>query len=75
MSVIIFNKENQSFQTILSKIKNWADTNAVSYTQPQANILKCKYHRKDMNVDIQLTILAFDLYVDKKQFKDARYRN
>ena len=75
VSVIIFNKENQSFQTILSKIKNWADTNAVSYTQPQANILKCKYHRKDMNVDIQLTILAFDLYVDKKQFKDARYRN
>ena len=26
-----------------------------------------------MNVDIQLTILAFDLYVDKSQFKDGRY--
>lgn len=73
VSVIIFNKENQSFPAILSKIKNWAAANAVSYTQPQANIWKCKYHRPDMNVDIQLTILAFDLYVDKALFKDSRY--
>lgn len=73
VSVIVFNKDNQSFQPILSKIKLWVDTNSVSYTQPQANIWKCKYHRQDMNVDIQLTILAFDLYVDKKQFKDIRY--
>lgn len=73
VSVIVFNKENKSFHSILDKIKNWADTSAVSYTQPQANIWHCKYHRQDMNVDIQLTILAFDLYVDKSQFKDARY--
>lgn len=73
VSVIIFNKENRSFQAILSKIKNWADANTVSYIQPQANIWKCKYHRQDMNVDIQLTVLAFDLYVDKSQFKDNRY--
>ena len=74
VSVIIFNKENQSFPAILSKITSWADMYAVSYTRPQANIWKCKYHRPDMNVDIQLTILAFDLYVDKKQFNDMRYR-
>ena len=75
VSVIIFNKENQSFPAIISKIKSWADSNTVSYTQPQANIWKCKYHRQDMNVDIQLMILAFDLYVDKSQFKDSRYEN
>ena len=75
VSVIIFNKENQSFPAIASKIKSWADSNTVSYTQPQVNIWKCKYHRQDMNVDIQLTILAFDLYVDKRQFKDSRYEN
>ena len=75
VSVIIFNKENQSFSAIISKIKSWADSNTVSYTQPQANIWKCKYHRQDMNVDIQLMILAFDLYVDKSQFKDSRYEN
>ena len=75
VSVIIFNKVNQSFQQILSAIKSWVDMNAVSYVQPQANIWKCSYHRPDMNVDIQLTILAFDLYVDKSQFKDSRYNN
>jgi hypothetical protein len=73
--VIIFNKENKSFHSILSKIKTWADMNTVSYSQPQANIWKRKYHRQDMNVDIQLTILSFDLYVDKSQFKDSRYNN
>ena len=56
-----------------AKIKKWADTNTATYTQPQANVWKCKYHRQDMNIDIQLTILAFDLYVDKSQFKDGRY--
>lgn len=75
VSVIIFNKNNQSFPAILSKIKNWVENNTASYTQPQANIWKCKYHRQDMNVYIQLTILAFDLYVDKSQFKDKRYSN
>ena len=75
VSVIIFNKENKSFPSILAQITHWADTSAVSYTQSQANIWKCKYHRQDMNVDIQLTILAFDLYVNKSQFKDDRYKD
>ena len=75
VSVIIFNKENQSFPAILSKIKSWVDDNTIAYTQPKTNIWKCNYHRQDMNVDIQLTILAFDLYVDKTQFNDIRYRN
>lgn len=75
VSVIVFNKDNQSFQNILSKIKKWADDNTASYTMPQANIWKCKYYRQDMKVDIQLTILAFDLYVDKSQFNDIRYND
>jgi len=75
VSVIIFNKNNQSFPLVLSKIEKWAGENAVSYTRPQANIWNCKYHRQDMNVDIQITILAFDLYVDKTQFNDIRYES
>ena len=73
VSVIIFNKKNQSFPPILKKITEWADANAKSYTQPKPNVWKCKYYRQDMNMDIQLTILAFDLYVDRTQFKDSRY--
>ena len=75
ISVIVFNKENQSFPIILSKIKIWVDENVVSYSQPQANVWNCKYHRQDMNVDIRLNISAFDLYVDKTQFRDIRYEN
>lgn len=74
VSVIIFNKENQSFQTILAKIKMWLEKNT-SYSQPKQNIWKCKYHRKDTNADICLTILVFDLYIDKTQIKDARFKN
>ena len=73
VSVIIFNKDNKSFPAILSKIQKWVNESTVSHTQSQANIWKCKYHRPDMNIDIRLTILAFDLYVDKSQFKDPRY--
>ena len=75
VSVIIFNKNNQSFPAILSKINSWVKNNTVSFTQSQANIWKCNYHRQDMNIDIQLTILIFDLYVDRSQFKDSRYSN
>lgn len=73
LSVIIFNKNNQSFPTIQKKITEWVAANTKSYEQSQQNIWKCKYHRQDMNIDIQLTILAFDLYIDKSQFKDSRY--
>lgn len=73
VSVIIFNKKNQSFPPILKKITEWADANAKSHIQPKPNVWKCKYYRQDMNMDIQLTILAFDLYVDRTQFKDSRY--
>lgn len=73
VSVIIFNKNNKSFPNILSTITSWADNNTVSYTRPQVNMWNCKYHRQDMNIDVQLTILAFDLYVDKSQFSDTRY--
>lgn len=73
VSVIIFNKKNQSFPPILKKITEWADANAKSHIQPKPNVWKCKYYRQGMNMDIQLTILAFDLYVDRTQFKDSRY--
>lgn len=73
VSVIIFNKDNKSFPLILSKIKAWIENNAKTFMQPQTNRWECKYHRDDINEDIQLNILVFDLFVDKSQFKDIRY--
>ncbi|MCF2554372.1 hypothetical protein [Faecalicatena contorta] len=73
VSVIIFNKENQSFPAIVSKIDKWVKENVKAYSKAQENSWSCQYHRPDMNVNIKLTILAFDMYVDKTQFKDSRY--
>ena len=72
VSVIIFNKENKSFPMLLSKIANWISDNTKVHAKEYDNFWKCKYHWRDMNVDMQLTILAFDLYVDKTQFSDPR---
>lgn len=52
----------------------WVEKNT-SYSQPKQNIWNCKYHRKDTNADMCLTILVFDLYIDKTQIKDARFKN
>lgn len=74
VTVIIFNKENQNFKLILEKISSWVKTEVVSFNQPQENVWNCRYHRPDMNIDIDLAVVAFDLYVNKKQFKDSRIK-
>lgn len=72
VSVIIFNKENQNFKRILEQVNSWAKENAQNYNLLRPNVLKCRYHRLDMNINIDLSIMVFDLYVDKTQFKDIR---
>lgn len=72
VSVIVFNKENKSFPRVLAKVKKWIDNNVSSYIHSKENIWKCKYHLQDKNLEIQLTVLAFDLYIDTSQFKDTR---
>ena len=76
VSVIIFNKKNSSFQSILSAINELVEENSGSHSRASAgNRWECRYHRKDIGTDIFLSILAFDLYVDATQFKDKRYNS
>ena len=72
VSVIIFNKDNQSFSGIIEKIDTWVKDNTKAYRKDKVNMWKCDYYRNDMNVLVKLNIMAFDLYVDKTQFKDGR---
>lgn len=72
VSVVIFNKENQSFQGIVSKIDSWVKENTKSFSKKKTNMWACEYYRSDMKVMVKLNILAFDLYVDKTQFRDER---
>lgn len=73
ISIIIFNMDNISFHKIIEKIESWAKIHTLSYKNIKKNYWACKYHRNDMNIDINLTILAFDLYIDKNQVKDSRF--
>lgn len=73
ISVIIFNKENKSFQPIIKKISNWVASNTKSFSNPAANIWECRYYREDMQVEIRLNISVFDLYVDQTQIQDKRF--
>ena len=72
VSVIVFNKDNQSFSSIIGKIDTWVKANTKAYRKDKVNMWKCDYYRNDMNVLVKLNIMVFDLYVDKTQFKDGR---
>ena len=65
MTLIIFNKHNKSFQAILSKIDDWVKTNTKTNDQINANRWDCVFYRQDMEVDVKLHIVVFDLYVDE----------
>ena len=66
VSLIVFNKMNKSFKDILTSINDWVAANSVSYSREVMNIWKCRFHRQDKDVDIDLTIMAFDLYLGER---------
>lgn len=74
VSLVVFNKENKSFNGIISVIETWVKENTKSFERVKQNIWNCKYYRNDMQIEVNLNISVFDLYVDKTQFQDNRNR-
>lgn len=72
ISVIVFNKDNQSFQGIINIIDKWVNDNTVSNKRIKLNVWDCELYRLDMDNKIKPNILIFDLYVDKTQFKASK---
>ena len=66
VSIIVFNKENQSFNGVLEKIDLWVKENVKSFEHTIANVWDCRYYRQDTNVEIRLNILAFDMHVEQE---------
>lgn len=62
VSLIVFNKHNKSFQSILSKIDEWVQNNTTSHIVKDRNTWICKYYRTDLESSVELCILAFDLH-------------
>lgn len=75
VSLVVFNKKNKNFQGILKVVKDWIDSSTNSYSMVLPNVWQCKFYRSDMQVEIDLNISVFDLYVDESQFKDIRKNN
>ena len=73
VSLIIFNKDNKSFTDILKNIKKWLGENTTSWNEEKENVWYCKYFRTDMKKEIEICIIAFDIYVDETQFRDNRF--
>ena len=72
VSIIVFNKENKSFESIIKNINTWISNNTIKHNQTKPNLWICDFADNDKNIVFKLTVLAFDLYVDKSQFTDAR---
>lgn len=72
ISLIVFNKENKDFKGILEKIHTWVCDHTVAHKRENLNRWKCDLYRADTKNAIKLTVLAFDLFVDKTQFQDSR---
>lgn len=73
VSVIIFNKENKGFNSIINCIDEWVKNCSQSHTKEDKNVWSCQYYRSDLNVNVDIAIMLFDLYVERSQFKDQRY--
>ena len=63
VSLIVFNKENKDFQSILNSIDSWIKKNTKQSKKENSNAWKCLIHREDTNSDIQIAIQVYDISI------------
>ena len=63
ISLIIFNKDNKDFNSILDVIESWIKANTKKVTKENANMWKCLIHREESNSDIQIAIQVYDISI------------
>lgn len=62
-SLIIFNKENKDFSSIRDIVFTWIKNNAKKFEAVNSNVFLCTVHRVEENIDVQLAIALYDLYI------------
>ena len=63
ISLIVFNKENKDFQSILNSIDSWIKKNTKQSKKENSNTWKCLMYREDTNSDIQIAIQVYDISI------------
>ena len=64
VSVIIFNKTNKDFPSILKTIQVWVERNTVRHSQQKENCWKCIIHEEKRKLDFKVAICVYDLSID-----------
>ena len=63
ISLIIFNKDNKDFNSILDVIESWIKENTKKATKEKANMWKCLMYKEESNSDIQIAIQVYDISI------------
>ena len=63
ISLIVFNKKNKDFQSILNSIDSWIKKNTKQSKKENSNTWKCLMYRGDTNSDIQIAIQVYDISI------------
>lgn len=63
ISLIIFNKKNKDFKSILNSIESWINKNTKQSKKENSNTWKCLMYREDTNSDIQIAIQVYDISI------------
>lgn len=63
VSLIVFNKENKDFQSILNYIDSWINGNTKQSKKENSNTWKCSMYREDTNSNIQIAIQVYDISI------------
>lgn len=63
ISLIVFNKANKDFQSILNSIDSWIKKNTKQSKKENSNTWKCLMYRENTNSDIQIAIQVYDISI------------
>lgn len=61
VALVVFNKNNKNFNSILDSVENWIKTNCKQFNRKNGNMWSCLVYRSDTQTDIKLTIALYDL--------------
>ncbi len=61
VALVVFNKSNKNFKSILSSIDEWTTANCKISIRKNGNMWNCTYYQADTLTDIKLAIAVYDI--------------
>ena len=61
VALIVFNKGNKNFTSILNSVDEWIKINCKNSTRKNGNMWNCEVYRADTQTDVKLAIALYDM--------------